>query len=109
MVRAIYAGVESTHSAEIRTVPSNPIVAADAVIGSVVMGSDGVGGKKITLTIARSGVGHFHQVLAADNLTDVLWPAASPVRMGNGGLLPIDVPVAAGAPRKFYKVRIWRE
>ena len=109
VVRAIYAEVESTHSAEIRTVPSNPIVAADAVIGSVVMGSDGVGGKKITLTIARSGVGHFHQVLAADNLTDVLWPAASPVRMGNGGLLPIDVPVAAGAPRKFYKVRIWRE
>jgi hypothetical protein len=53
-------------------VPSDPIVAADAVIGSVAMGSDGTGAKKIKLSIAKSGVSQFYQAVAAGTVSEVV-------------------------------------
>lgn len=109
VIRALYPEVESTYSNQIRTVPSDPIVLKDVVIGAMVIGSDGAGGQKITLSTLKSGVGLFYQAVSADSLTDAVWPNASGFVMGNGGLLQIDVPEPLGAARKNYKVKVWRE
>ncbi|NJN06320.1 MAG: carbohydrate-binding protein [Rhodobacteraceae bacterium] len=109
VLRAVYAEVTSPYSTEIRTVPSDPINPADVTVASTVIGSDGAGGQKITLTIANSGLGHFHQAQSSPALTSGSWTNASGVVMGTGGPLQIDVPISPGAPRSFYKVNVWRE
>ena len=108
-IRAIFTGVASTDSAAVSSVPSNPIVLGDLIIGSATIGSDGVRGQKITLSIAKSGVGQFYQAVSSLDMANASWANASGVFMGNGGLLQIDVPIPAGAPRYFYKVNAWRE
>ena len=57
----------------------------------------------------RTALGQFYQTVSSADLTSASWPNASGVFMGNGGLLQINVPIAAGAPRYFYKVKAWRE
>ena len=109
VVRAVYPEVISPDSAEVRTVPSAPIDPKDVVIASTVVVSDGAGGSRARLTIARSGVGHFYQAQSAPTLASGAWIGASGVVMGNGGQIYIDVPLAPGAPQHFYKVKVWRE
>lgn len=109
IIRATYPEVTSPDSAEIRTVPSAPINPADVVIASSVVGSNSAGGTKITLTIAKSGIGHFYQAQSSPTLGTGSWINVSGVVMGNGGQLQIDVPLTPGEPRRFYKVNVWRE
>ena len=89
--------------------PSAPINPADVVIASSVVGSNGAGGTKITLSIAKSGIGHFYQAQSSPTLGTGSWINVSGVVMGNGGQLQIDVPLTPGEPRRFYKVNVWRE
>ena len=106
---AQYGGTESGNTTEVSSVPSGPIVPEDAVIRSMVVGSDGAGGNKLTLSILKTGVGQFYQVVSAENLTNPVWQNASGVFSGNGGLLQFDIPFLPGASQKFYKVKVWRE
>ena len=109
VIRANYAAVASADSAEIRTVPSHPIDPKDVTLSAAPITSNGAGGKKITLTIAKSGLGHFHQAQSTVNPSMGPWINTGPVLMGSGGPLQTDVPLTSGVPRSFYRIRVWRE
>jgi hypothetical protein len=110
VVRALFSGgVESSISTQISSVPSAPLTAADTAMAAPAMGSDGSGGMKFTLTFPQSGPGKFYQALGSTDLTSQSWSVASPVFMGNGGVLRIDIPTTPTDPMKFFKVSVWRE
>jgi hypothetical protein len=110
VVRAVFdSGVESSASTQVSSVPSAPLVAADIALAAPVMGSAGNGGMQFTLRFPQSGLGKFYQALSSTVLTSSSWSNTSPVLMGNGGALLIEVPLQSTENKCFYKVKVWRE
>jgi len=108
VVRALFdSGVESSISTQVSSVPSAPLTAGDSTMAAAAMGSDGVGGMKFTLSFPQSGLGKFYQAAASTDFT--AWSDASPVLMGNGGALLIEIPIESTETKCFYKVKVWRE
>jgi hypothetical protein len=110
VVRALYSGdVASSLSPQVSSVPSAPLAAADSTMAAPVMGSDGAGGRKFTLTFPQSGIGKFYQAITSTDLASPSWSNASAVLMGNAGVLLIEIPIAPNDSKRFYKVKVWRE
>lgn len=110
VIRALYNdGMESSLSTPISSVPSAPLTAADRTLSPPVMRPDGVGAIKFILTFPHSGIGKFYQARTATGLTSSSWSNASSVLMGNGGVLPIEIPITPNEPSRFFKVHVWRE
>lgn len=108
VIRAMFANdVESSNSTQVSSVPSAPLTAADRALAAPAMGSDGNGGMKFTLSIPQAGLGKFYQATTSADLTS--WADASPVLMGNGGALLIEIPVIPAETKCFYRVKVWRE
>lgn len=108
VVRALFdSGVESNISTEVSSVPSAPLTAVDSTMAAAAVRSGGDGGMKFTLSFPQSGLGKFYQATTSADLTS--WADASPVLMGNGGALIIEIPMAPTETKSFYKVKVWRE
>jgi hypothetical protein len=110
VIRVLYSGdVASSLSPQVSSVPSAPLAAADSTMAAPVMGSDGAGGRKFTLTFPQSGIGKFYQAITSTDLASPSWSNASAVLMGNAGVLLIEIPIAPNDSKRFYKVKVWRE
>lgn len=108
VVRALFDnGVESSISTQVSSVPSAPLTADDRALAAPAMGSDGNGGMKFSLSFPQSGLGKFYQ--ASSSIDLVSWSDTSPVLMGNGGMLLIEIPMRSTEKKCFYKVKVWRE
>ncbi|MDF7825439.1 Ig-like domain-containing protein [Pontiellaceae bacterium B12227] len=88
------------------TIPAPPSV---PVIGSVEINSTGFGGQEFTLSVALSVLGQNYRVVAAENLTSPDWQVVSGTNSGDGGLLPISIPIIGTDTNRFYKLETWRQ
>jgi hypothetical protein len=108
VVRALFdGGVESSDSTQVSSVPSSPLTATDRAMTAAATSGNGESGMKFTLSFPQSGLGKFYQATSSTDFTQ--WSDASPVHMGNGGVLLIEIPVVSSEKKCFYKVKVWRE
>lgn len=53
---------------------------------------------------AAAALGHNYQVKSAADLGSPVWADATGVLPGNGGVLPIVIPINPSQPQPFYKL-----
>ncbi|MDF7826977.1 hypothetical protein P4B35_23335, partial [Pontiellaceae bacterium B12227] len=104
VVCGAYLEAEGDPSSEVSAVPSALINPDDVVIGPVEISSG-----DFNLTFTHSVPGHSYRVLAAENLVDPDWQVVSATNSGNGGLLPISIPIIGTETNRFYKLETWRQ
>jgi hypothetical protein len=109
VMSAVLDGDESSDTAEVSAVPSDPIEYGDVVIGYIEINTADSGESSFSLSIEDSGLGHNYQVYTTESLSDPDWEASSEVWSGTGGDLEIELSMDASMTNCFYKLEAWQQ
>lgn len=94
------------------TTEAEPITPENLIIGSFILGYDGLNNEQLSFTIEQSGLGQSYQIESNAALEENEWTPVGPVYPGTGGPLVLDWLFDYSNPvndKYFFRVEVWIE
>ena len=95
--------VDSSDSAIVSAVPSDPIVVENIVFGPLTVD---LSNNSFDFSIQNSVLGHNYQAQHRQNLTIGDWVDVGGLKLGNGGILDFSIPILETDEENFFRVNI---
>ncbi len=109
VLSAVYDANTSGNSAQVSSVPSGPIAAAEVDLRFIAIQDDGLGGRKAAFAIPVTQLGHDFQIMSSTTLLESSWQAATAIHPGTGSQILTEVPIAPEDTKRFYRLKVSRQ